>query len=86
MSGDRRSARTAGTASALPTQTRVLVTGQPVATTASAFTIAGCPFTVPGPKPQPCVRAQWMMPATRVQVDGPAGPLGPRCRHRRGSA
>ena len=64
-------------ASAPPTQTRVLVMGRPVATTASAFTIVGCPFTVPGPKPQPCVRVQWLMPAGRVQVMGQPALLAP---------
>jgi hypothetical protein len=53
-----------------PVQTRVLVSGQPVATTANQFTVAGCPFTLPGPKPSPCVRVQWTMPAARVFVMG----------------
>ena len=36
-------------------------------------TVAGCPFQVPvgaGTKPQPCVKVQWPVPATRVKVDG----------------
>jgi hypothetical protein len=54
----------------LPVQPRVLVSGQPVATTASQIIIAGCPFTIPGPKPQPCVTIKWLMPAARVLVMG----------------
>ena len=53
-----------------PTQPRVLVTGQPVATTANQYAVAGCPFTIPGPKPSPCIKVQWTVPATRVLVNG----------------
>jgi len=53
-----------------PSQTRVLVSGQPVATMLSLMSVAGCPFTVPGPKPQPCVLIKWMMPSARVMVMG----------------
>src|SRR5438876_12302061 len=53
-----------------PVQTRVLLSGQPAATAASLFTVAGCPFTIPGPKPQPCVTLKWLMPATRVLING----------------
>lgn len=52
------------------TNTRVLVSGMPVATLADMFLVVGCPFTVPGPKPQPCVKVQWIAPATRVLVNG----------------
>lgn len=53
-----------------PSQTRVLVMGQPVATMVSMMTVAGCPFTVPPGKPQPCVLIKWLMPAARVMVMG----------------
>ena len=53
-----------------PIQPRVLVSGQPVATMASRIVVAGCPFTVPGPKPQPCVTVKWLMPSARVKVLG----------------
>jgi hypothetical protein len=52
------------------TNTRVLVSGMAVATLADMFLVVGCPFTLPGPKPQPCVKVQWMTPATRVFVNG----------------
>ena len=55
---------------AITSNTRVLVSGRPVVTIADNFVVAGCPFTVPGPKPQPCVRVQWLVPATRVLING----------------
>jgi hypothetical protein len=56
-----------------PSQPRVLVGGQPVATVNSLLTVAGCPFQIPvgaGTKPQPCVKVQWLMQSTRVLVAG----------------
>lgn len=60
-----------------PLQPRVLVSGQPVATLASQILVAGCPFTIPGPKPQPCVTIKWLMPAARVLVMGQPALLQP---------
>lgn len=54
----------------VPTQGRVMVSTQAVATMTSQITVAGCPFTVPGPKPQPCVLVKWSMPSARVKVMG----------------
>ena len=53
-----------------PSQGQVLVSGQPVATAVDLITVAGCPFTVPGPKPQPCVTVRWTMVAAQVLVNG----------------
>lgn len=53
-----------------PGQPRVKVLGQPVTTVADASTIAGCPFTLPGPKPSPCVTIEWLQPAARVRAGG----------------
>ena len=79
-----------GVATIPPTQPRVLVNGQPVATVAPPptplATVAGCPFQVPvpgGTKPQPCVTIEWAMPSTRFLVNGlpaaliPAPGVGP---------
>jgi hypothetical protein len=52
-----------------PTQPRVLVSGQPVATTANQYLITGCPFFI-ALKPSPCIRIQWTAPATRVLING----------------
>jgi hypothetical protein len=60
----------AGSISVAPSNTRVRVSGQLVATLADGYPIAGCPLQIPGPKPQPCVRVQWSAPAARVKVMG----------------
>lgn len=59
-----------GSVTTISSNARVLVSGQPVATFADTSTIAGCAFTTPLPKPQPCIRVQWLTPATRVLVNG----------------
>lgn len=50
--------------------TRVLVSGMPVATVADTSLVAGCVFTIPPGKPQPCVLVKWLVPAVRVLVMG----------------
>jgi hypothetical protein len=59
-----------GQVTIIPSSPRVLVSGQPVATFADTTLVAGCAFTVPGPKPQPCIKVQWLVPAARVMVNG----------------
>jgi hypothetical protein len=49
--------------------TRVMVSGQPVATATDVGTIAGCAFTVVN-KPQFCAVVKWLAPATRVLING----------------
>jgi hypothetical protein len=61
-----------GTVSVAPGQPRVMLGGQPAATTADQYPVAGCPFQVPvgaGTKPQPCVKVLWTVTATRVFVN-----------------
>jgi hypothetical protein len=60
-----------------PSQTRVLVNGQPITTISTPMTpiatVAGCPFQIPvgaGTKLQPCVTVKWTMPSTRFVVGG----------------
>lgn len=48
---------------------RVLVSGQPVATQAAPWLVAGCPFA-PSAGNGPCVTAQWTVAATRVFAAG----------------
>jgi hypothetical protein len=48
---------------------RVLVSGQPVATMAAPYVVAGCAFVPPAGN-GPCVTAQWVVVATRVLVTG----------------
>ncbi|TCV94663.1 hypothetical protein EC912_103148 [Luteibacter rhizovicinus] len=47
---------------------RVMVSGQPVATMAVPYVIAGCPFVAPAPGP--CVTGQWVVGAVRVMAMG----------------
>lgn len=56
---------------ALPTvpSPRVLVSGQPVTTQPSPYTVAGCAFVPPGGN-GPCVTAQWVVGALRVLAGG----------------
>jgi hypothetical protein len=63
-----------GQVTVISTNSRVLVSGQPVATMGDTFLIAACPFAV-GPKPQPCVKVQWLVPATRIFINGQAAIL-----------
>ena len=51
---------------------RVLVGGQPSVVMTAPYAVAGCPFA-PGGVPTPCVTAQWMTAATRVDQQRPAG-------------
>lgn len=60
----------AAPATIVPAQPRVLVSGQPVATMAGQILVVGCAFTVPGPKPQPCLTVKWLMPSARVLLTG----------------
>jgi uncharacterized Zn-binding protein involved in type VI secretion len=48
---------------------RVSVSGQPVATIAAPYAVAGCAFVPPGGN-GPCVTGQWITGATRVLVTG----------------
>lgn len=63
-------------AAATPGAPRVFVSGKPVATVASMWSVAGCTFQVSG-VPQPCVRVQWTMPSARIVIGGSAALLTP---------
>lgn len=54
----------------ITTNSRVLVSGQPVAILSDTYLVSGCAFTTPVPKPQPCIKVQWLVPAMRVRVNG----------------
>ena len=63
-----------------PSQPRVIVNTQPIATMASVIAVSGCPFQIPfgvGTKPQPCVLVKWAMPSTRFLVAGQPVALAP---------
>ena len=57
-----------GTAQPVAPFPRVLVSGQPVATLAGPYVVAGCTLTsVPSP---PCVTGSWVVGAVRVKAGG----------------
>jgi uncharacterized Zn-binding protein involved in type VI secretion len=58
----------AGQVSIVPTNTRVLLGGQPAATVADQFLIVGCAFSTGGP--HPCATVRWLVPSMRVRVNG----------------
>lgn len=58
-----------GMVTTISSDTRVMVTGMPVATIADQYLVAGCAFNIAG-VPTPCLRVQWITSATRVLVNG----------------
>ncbi|HEY0476972.1 MAG TPA: hypothetical protein VGD37_05580 [Kofleriaceae bacterium] len=77
-----------GTVIASPAQARAGAPA-PLLSIADSFSIAGCPYTLPGPTPSPCVTVVWVSFDPRVSVGGaPAlnetstglciGPSGPQ--------
>lgn len=59
-----------GTLTIVAASPRVTVSGMPVAVLTDQGLVAGCLFTVPPGKPQPCVTTKWLMGATRVMAGG----------------
>jgi hypothetical protein len=59
-----------GTASIVTTNTVVKVGGNFAVLASDVMTIAGCSFTLPGPKPSPCLTIQWSGEAQHVKVNG----------------
>jgi hypothetical protein len=62
-----------GSASTTSTNQRVKAGGQAVAIVNDTTTVSGCSFQIPvgaGTKPQPCMKVQWLVPATRVKIGG----------------
>jgi len=59
-----------GQAQPVVTNPRVSVSGQPIVTQDSTYTIAGCILPPPPSGNGPCATAQWVSAATRVQAGG----------------
>lgn len=60
------------------TSSKVLIDNGPVLLSGDQVPIAGCAFTVPSGKPQPCIKGVLSMPASKVMVEGrPAMLQGP---------
>jgi hypothetical protein len=54
----------------IPSNTRVMVGGVPVALQTDTTLVSGCPFTVPPGTPMPCIPVQWATGTTRVMITG----------------
>ena len=59
-----------GTVTGIPASPRVNVAGALVLVTTDIFMVAGCPFTLPGPTPSPCLTVRWIVPDTRSRLSG----------------
>jgi hypothetical protein len=59
-----------GTVIPVPSSPRASAGGTPVLVATDIFVIAGCPFTLPGPAPSPCVTVRWIVPDMRSKVSG----------------
>lgn len=53
----------------MSTNTRVLVSGQPVVLQSDTYNIVGCPFVVSAVY-HPCIIVKWLVPSIRVKVNG----------------
>jgi hypothetical protein len=61
-----------GTAILTTTNTSLFADGAPVLLESDIATVAGCPFTLPGPKPSPCVKIEWSAATVQISVNGTA--------------
>ena len=59
-----------GTAVLTTANTMSKVDNAPVLLETDIHSVAGCPFTLPSGKPQPCIRIEWTMGATMCKSDG----------------
>lgn len=59
----------AGTVNVVCGNTKVKA-GDWVLRATDTFTISGCTFTLPGPKPSPCLKVQWLVSDVKVRVAG----------------
>jgi hypothetical protein len=48
---------------------KVKIESAPALLESDVHAVAGCPFTLPGPKPSPCVRIEWTAGAAMCKVD-----------------
>lgn len=58
-----------GQVAVVPRSTRVRLGGKPPLLVDDVATVGGCAFNVSG-APSPCLQVQWLLPATRVRVEG----------------
>ena len=59
-----------GTAMLTTTDTKVKVDNSLALLESDVHSVAGCPFTLPGPKPSPCIRIEWLAGAIMCKIEG----------------
>ncbi len=59
-----------GQATLTTSNTALNVDAMPALMQSDIHTVVGCPFTLPGPKPSPCIRIQWSGGSTAVGGNG----------------
>ncbi len=58
-----------GRVTIISSNTKVKVSGKAVATFSDTYTVGGCIFSTAA-GPHPCIKVQWIRPASRVFVNG----------------
>ena len=58
-----------GTAMLTTANTKVKIDNSLALLESDVHSVAGCPFTLPGPKPSPCVRIEWTAGAIMCKCD-----------------
>ncbi len=61
-----------GSVQIISTNQQASAEGPPLALATDTFVVSGCPFQIPAvvPIPSPCVTVRWLVPDTRVTVNG----------------
>lgn len=59
-----------GTATLTTSNTTAKVDNMPALLENDIHMVAGCPFTIPPAKPQPCIRIEWTLGATQCKSNG----------------
>jgi len=62
-----------GSAILTTSNSKLMVDNVPALLESDVHSVAGCPFQIPvgpGTKPSPCIRIEWSMGATQMQVNG----------------
>ena len=58
-----------GIANLFTANTKVFAAGSPVLLKSDIHPVIGCPFTLPGGKPSPCIRIKWSAGATKTAAN-----------------
>ena len=59
-----------GTAILTTANTKMMADNTPALLESDVHSVAGCTFTLPGPKPSPCVKIEWSMGAMMCKSNG----------------